>query len=80
MAAIRGCSSRSEGILRQATLHNTPIREPLGLYRDWLREHFESRIMKSIKDYKGILPYASELFGIYQPAGLAVPGVLRQRG
>jgi hypothetical protein len=24
-------------------------------------------IMKSLNDYKGILPYASELFGIYQP-------------
>ncbi len=23
--------------------------------------------MKSLDDYKGILPYASELFGIYQP-------------
>ena len=23
--------------------------------------------MKSFDDYKGVLPYASELFGIYQP-------------
>ncbi len=23
--------------------------------------------MKNLKDYKGILPYASELFGVYQP-------------
>jgi hypothetical protein len=23
--------------------------------------------MKSFDDYKGILPYASQLFGIYQP-------------